>query len=300
MPISRLLFASTAMEYDAEYMMVQMLGAAGILIGLYFQKYNTIFTYNRYSKRASSYTFLPILATIIMTVAVGVVMFDALKALQWNFSQIIAPYRQDFQGENEGPTLFGAILYLVAISSVVLAFIGAYKNKNTNVILITLFLAGLFSMFFLLRGHRNIASMMIIPIISVYFYSKSIKIKNLLLSCLCIYFIIYTVGVIRQLGFAEVAGVSFQTSMFDPLNQEFGTNYKVFTCWKEMGQDNSLLLGKSYTIDVLYNMVPKTFWPDRPPGAAIRFSMAYFGKSLGELREGLGFSPIAEALMNFS
>lgn len=79
MPISRLCFDSTEMDYDAEYMMVQLLGASGILIGLLFQKYYIRFTRNKSSKQASQ-IFLTLPAIIIMSISVGIVIFGSMKA----------------------------------------------------------------------------------------------------------------------------------------------------------------------------------------------------------------------------
>lgn len=301
MPISRLCFDGTEMDYDAEYMMVQLLGASGIIIGLLFQRYYLRFTRNKRSKQASQ-IFLPLPAIIIMSISVGIVMFGAMKGIGWNLSAIFKPYGYEvlLQTGNKEQTLFGQILWILAISSTVLVFIGVYNTKNNKLILLTLLVAGLFGMFYMVRGSRMMAGMMIIPLICAYFFSKPIKIKYLLLSCVCIYLVVYIVGVVRYAGFDLLADVPIEIQMFDPLTQEFGANYSVFTKWKEIGQNSSLLLGKSYTIDVLYNMMPKYFWPDRPPGLCVQFSMDYFGVSnADELYIALGFSPIVEALMNF-
>ena len=301
MPISRLFFASAETSYDEEYMMAQLLGALGILIGLIIRGRRPKVARDKSSKE-SARVFQPVPAIILMTLTMGIVIFIALKALEWNFAAIFFPYGYELSllRGDERPTVFGAIAYLFPISSVVLSFIGARNIKSKNQIMTTLLFAGLFSIFYLLRGSRNSAGMMIISLIGVYFYSKPINIKKLLLFCLLTYFVIYGVGVVRSFGFSRLNDVAFQLEMFDPLKQEFGTNYSVFTKWKETGRDDGLLLGKSYTSDVLINMVPMRFWPDRPPTAATQFSMGYFGKVYkGELTLGLGFSPVVESLMNF-
>lgn len=301
MPISRLFFASTEMSYDAEYMIVQILGALGILIGLSFQKYNVSFTSNRSSKQASR-IFLPLPAIIIMSAAVGVVIIGTIKDLGWSLSAVLKPYGYEVMvntGTQE-QTLFGQILWVFAISSTVLAFIGANNTKNNRLILLTLLYGGLFGMLFMLRGSRMMSGMMIITLICAYLFSKSIKIKYLLLSCVCIYLVVYIVGAVRNVGFARLADVPIEIQMFDPLTQEFGANYIVFEKWKEMEQNSSLLLGKSYTIDVLYHMVPRYFWPDRPHGLSVQFALDYFGLSdVSQIVRVFGFSPIVEALVNF-
>lgn len=303
MPISRLFFASTAKsDYDNEYMIVQLLGASGIIIGLYyFQKYRIRFTSNRRSKQASR-IFLPLPAIIIMSATVGIVMFGAMKGLEWNLSAILKPYGYEATlgtGTQE-QTLFGQILWMFAISSTVLVFIGAYNTKNNKLILFSLLVGGLFGMFFMIRGSRMMAGLMIITLACAYFFSKPLKIKYLLLSCVCIYLVVYTIGAIRDVGFALLAEAPIEIQMFDPLRQELGTNHNVFSLWKEMEKDKSLLLGKSYTIDVLYLMVPSYFWPARPVGLSVQFAMDYYGVSnVAELTSAWGFSPIVEALMNF-
>jgi hypothetical protein len=220
------------MDYDAEYMMVQLLGASGILIGILFQKYYIRFTRNKSSKQASQ-IFLTLPAIIIMSISVGIVIFGSMKALGWNLSAILKPYGEaTLQTGTQEQTLFGQILWVLAISSTVLVFIGAYNTKDNKLIILTLLIAGLFSIFFSLRGARLLAGMMILPLICVYLYSKPINIKTLILSCLCIYFVIYMVGLVRDAGFAQMAGVPIKIQKFDPLTQEFGTNYSVFTKWK--------------------------------------------------------------------
>jgi hypothetical protein len=44
-------------------------------------------------------------------------------------------------------------------------------------------------------------------------------------------------------------------------------------------------------------MVPRAWWPNRPDNPAIAFSRLYFNTN--ELTEGLGFSPVLEAYLNF-
>ena len=302
MPISRLFFASKEMHCDIEYMKAQILGGLGILIGLYFQKYCLRFMKKKSSKQVSQ-IYLPIFAIIIMTIAVGIIMFCGLKALGWNLSAIFTTtryYETSLKTGNQAPTLFGAILWLCAISGTVLAFVGAYSIKNSKLILLTLLCAGLFCIFFLLRGARLYAGAMALSIICVYFYSKPINIKKILLSCLCLYFIIYMVGIVRELPIAQMANASITIQKFDPGSQEFGVNYRVFEIWSEMWQNKPLLLGKSYTIDLFSHMVPRIFWLDRPNTMAVQFSMDYFGVSnANELTMAFGFSPIVEALINF-
>ncbi len=301
MPISRIFFDSDKMTYDIEYIVAQVLGATGILIGYFIQYKCLRFTHNRKLKHESK-IFLRIPALFCMVIALTIVMFNALNALGWDFSAILNPYgfESTLLTGNEEQSLFGAILELVAISSILLSYTGAYNTNNKSVLLISLLFAIVFSMFYLLRGSRNLAGMMLIPLLCAYFYRKPIKLKKIFISCLLLYFLIYTVGVVRNIGFAQVGNIPIQLRMFDPLTQEFGTNYGVFIKWKEMDQNRNLLLGKSYTIDILYNLVPISLWPDRPPGAATKFSMDYYGVShYTELRHGLGFSPVVEALINF-
>ncbi|MEK7211202.1 MAG: hypothetical protein AAB731_01055, partial [Patescibacteria group bacterium] len=211
MPISRLFFASAETSYDEEYMMAQLLGALGILIGLIIRGRRPKVARDKSSKE-SARVFQPVPAIILMTLTMGIVIFIALKALEWNFAAIFFPYGYELSllRGDERPTVFGAIAYLFPISSVVLSFIGARNIKSKNQIMTTLLFAGLFSIFYLLRGSRNSAGMMIISLIGVYFYSKPINIKKLLLFCLLIYFVIYSVGVVRSFGFSRLNDVAFQ------------------------------------------------------------------------------------------
>jgi hypothetical protein len=302
LPISRLFFTNMDKRYDVEYMWVQLMGAAGILFGLVFHRFYLKFTCKRKAELVQR-KYLPEVAIIIMAFATGVTAFNSFKGLGWNVNAIFTPYgfESSLKTRNVNPTLFGEVVSFFAISSVVLSFVGAKFTNNKKLIFIILLFCGIFSLFFLVRGARNMSGMMVIPIIGVYLYAKPIKILNLILPCLGIYLILCAVGFIRNWGFAQIEDVKMQVEIFDPLGQEFGTNYNVFTKWKEGRQDKALLFGKSYTRDVLINIVPRRLWLNRPPGLAAQFSMEYFKKSaVKELPSGLGFSPVVEALMNFS
>ena len=301
MPISRLLFDSTPTIYDTEYMIACTLGALGILIGfLCFQKYNARTAGNKDSEQGSQ-IFRPMVSIIIMSAAVGIVLFGGMRALGWDLSALLSPrgYESSLQAGTQEQTLFGQILWVLAVSSTVAVFIGVYKTRENKLIILTLLAAGLFSIFYLLRGERLFVGMMILPLTCVYFFSRSVNIEKMLLVCLCGFALLYIVGLARNVGFALLADMTAEIQMFDPLTQEFGAPYRVFTIWKEVG-DNPLLLGKGYTIDVISNIMPKFFWPSRPDTAAVLLSMDYYGVSnVSELSSAWGFSPLVEALINF-
>jgi len=301
MPISRLLFDTAEMIHDEEYMGAQLLGAFGILIGLLIQYKYIVYTRYRFSM-PQPMEFKPTTALVCMTLSFVTVMYSALNALGWDLRAIFNPYGYEstLLTGNEEASLFGSILALLTICSIIQSFIGAYKTNNKRIIRITLLFAAVFSLFYLLRGSRNLVGMMLIPLICVYFNFKPIKLVYILISCILLYFMIYTIGVARNIGVDQVSYISIERKTYDPLTQEFGTNHGVFSKWKQINQDAPLLLGESYTIGLLYNLIPISMWPDRPPGAAVQFSMDYFGISQkSNLSEGLGFSPIVEALMNF-
>lgn len=82
-------------------------------------------------------------------------------------------------------------------------------------------------------------------------------------------------------------------SAINPSQSEFGTTYNVFS----IHQQNPLWWtgypGESY-VRILYSMIPRYFWSDRPEAIGMEFSNYFANKG-----EGLGFSMNLDALVNF-
>jgi hypothetical protein len=91
--------------------------------------------------------------------------------------------------------------------------------------------------------------------------------------------------------------LAFVVRTLDPLNGELGTSYSVVGRALQKGGEVEKLWGRTYFVDPFFNMAPRSWWPNRPDNIAVEFSKSYFNTN--ELTEGLGFSPILEAYVNF-
>jgi hypothetical protein len=84
----------------------------------------------------------------------------------------------------------------------------------------------------------------------------------------------------------------------DPLRGELGASFSVYQKLPAVSAGEDLQMGRTYTIDSAINLVPQQIWRSRPPSPAVKFSIVYYGTEF--LESGLGFSPLVEAIMNFS
>jgi hypothetical protein len=153
---------------------------------------------------------------------------------------------------------------------------------------------------FVVRGHRNLLGMLVLPLLALHMIGRRIPARRLVLAVLGGYVFLYGIGVARNFGLAKIANLSGGVDVrqaFDPLGGEFGTSYSVFTRWRASPIKRQAALGATYTRDVVLNIVPHQFWPDRPPTASIAFSMDYYRTR--NLKLGLGYSPVIEAIANF-
>lgn len=190
--------------------------------------------------------------------------------------------------------LISALLYINLLS------LKANNIWRLNKIFIR-FITFLFVMYYLIRGGRNLILILFLPIILMVFRNKVVKTRYIFLTILVLYIFSMLMGAMRNFGIIYLNDFSIENyTFFDPLNQELGVGYSVLSKYNEM-PNKGYYFGKTYTYNIISNLVPSFIGLEKSPGPAIDFSMRYFEVSnVNDLKEGLGFSPVLEALMNFS
>lgn len=161
--------------------------------------------------------------------------------------------------------------------------------------------------FFLLGGNRNIA---IFILLGAYFCVNHGKQQNgifLAITLLGAILAAAILAVAREYGILNILlGNSSNFEFSEALKYagrynegEFGTMFRVSRYVNEVRDFAYFVPGYSYIISPIVNLVPTSLFPSRPDTIATVFSYAYANASTGEKIIGLGFSPIAEAQMNF-
>jgi hypothetical protein len=135
--------------------------------------------------------------------------------------------------------------------------------------------------------------------VAVIFYKRKIGLFKAIGAGLIIVTSFYMLGVVRNIGFSNASreDIVNAAATIDPLYGEFGTSYSVFGRALDLGISDDFLFGESYTVGPVLNLVPHALWSNRPDNLAIAFSKRYFNTD--HLTEGLGFSPVLEAYLNF-
>ncbi len=300
LPISRIFFNSLPSKYDLYYIITVSFCWFFLYLGILF--YRIYFKKKKSFVELNTHNFNSKIAFLVLTSIASYQFYNIIKYTGFDLMSLLKPY--GFESsllENSDKSIFDSFSELILISTSNLVFTYTYYNNKKFLKYFSLTIILLFALILVIRGSRNVASMMLFPFIFTIMRNKSFSIHRVITFALIFYILGYSVGVIRNAGFGEIANLNFEYSVFDPLAQEFGTNYSLFTKWIEFSSNQDLALGRTYFIDPLVNLVPYKMWPNRPQGPAIQFSMSYFGVSnVSDLKEGLGFSPIIEAFMNFS
>lgn len=308
LPLSRLMIGDANVVYppDSEsdnlYMFHHILAAFGLLLGIIV--YRVIFARKRMSrinKIMGLYAVRPRLFFVLSSFMVLLNVYLFAKHLG-GIENIFQPY-----GYNAAQDLFDAsslpvtsVLDAVGTYLAIVPLVMFFSVKNRMGVRIAAYwVVAFLAMLFLVRGHRNLLGMLLMPIFTLYMLDKALSPKQLLVGTFGLFFFLYTVAIMRNFNFREIGDAyeTIQLSNFDPLAGEFGTSFSVYSKFKEIHSDDEYSYGKTYTSDVLSNLVPRFMWPSRPMSTAQTFSMTYFG-SLGH-GKGLGFSPVVEALVNF-
>lgn len=299
LPISRVFFNSYPELADFDFMYVNVLCWIGILL-------SSILFSNEYLKTTGKVYIIHLNTFSVFKVKLFLVItafwnfYSIFKNLDFNPANLLQQYGFEMQFSTGEVSIFDSVRELLFFSAVGLSYIIGNEEDNKPLKKMATILCFSYFVLILLRGSRNAATMMLFPVIVYYFKTKLVSIRNVVIVTFVLFLGGYLIGVIRNYGFSEVTGIQYSNNMFDPLAQEFGTSFSVFSKWLSMQSKIQYQFGRTYIIDPLTNFIPTAVWPNRPPSSAINFSMLYFDVvNKINLVEGLGYSPIVEALSNF-
>jgi oligosaccharide repeat unit polymerase len=295
MPLSRLLGLSAPGENDLEFMLAHLLAAAGILMGSYFSNY-------RFARPVEFRIQAGLKAKVtlaVLTVALGMVLVGrTLYFVGFKPANLLERYRfEQTLSESEGTTGDKIILFVVsAVCTFGLVF--WQKRKDRTYRAITFATLAIVAIVLLIRGNRNPFMLLMFPALGVVMQNRPLKLKWGFVLFLAIYASFQSIAIVRNVGLINRSDIDLQMDYYDPLRSELGTSYNVWTAARTTPFFHERCWGATIFADSIVNLVPATFWPDRPLTAAAKLSVYYY-ESAGEEVFGLGYSPVLEAYLNF-
>ncbi len=293
MPISRLVVHSQETPGDLGYLQQIVVVAISMTVGALLAA--AVGQYRRAPVERASTQGSATVAALLAWSALFVYLFKWLSEANFQLDQLFAAYGVGAKAYDE-TTMFDTAVTVFAVAANWAAFRFLSQSSLSRFKMLLLLLpAFILSVFFTLRGNRNMVVIQLLPLLVMYLRGRVLKIVTACLAAAFAYVGLYMVGVIRNFGFDQLQGVEVKSSAFDPLHGELGTVFSVYEKVDSLAGDE-LLLGHSYLFDTITNLVPRQLWPDRPLTAAQVASIAYYG---GQLTEGIGYSPIAESRVNF-
>jgi hypothetical protein len=218
--------------------------------------------------------------------------------MDFQLSNLFSVYR--FEVDNQtanpivsligGPLALGGLLASIAIAN------HAPRYVRFMLLALLMVMAGVY----ILRGLRLYAMMCVLPYLVFSLRGRCIQISKLGLVIFFAYFIVQGVGYIRDIGFYQLNAKELKNVDMDPLGNEFGASFKVYTLSKEHGFFSERKYGSTYTIDALKISIPRFLWSERPEGLAIHLALVATGKTdIKDLTMAYGFSNLSEAIVNF-
>jgi hypothetical protein len=299
-PVSRLLFRTDARPADEPYMLCQAVGAAGITLGFLFVLFRRQFD-RRIPPAAvtlhlrGGLVFAAVLATSFLY------YYTALRRLNFNWSAVLSPYGMEAAIDDSYDFVSVIVPILAIAGGVVGCFAALRRELGVTSRLLVAVLIGLLGLFLLTRGARNAFIMLVVPVVVIARHGRRLSLARVLPLFVAAWLFFYFVAIVRNHGVQQYVAngesARLQLAAFDPLSGELGTTSLVFEKSVNVALDGDYLFGTSYLVDPLVNVVPRALYRDRPPTLAQWFSMRYFATA--RLKEGLGFSPVLEALFNF-
>ena len=304
LPFSRVVLGTESSGGDVErdYMINSLLAALGITIGLFMcpspKPAEDTKEFWRVQGLLSRSQIGRGLMVLTVTLTLGATFFYILSQVGYSLYRLAGAYGA---GENSGDnaTLIDTLLVPFAIAAVLHYLYAARTGavKGAGVTLIKMMCFALFAMFFA-QGHRNLMLYLGLSALALRLYRRPVRLGIFAILMIVSVMGLYAIGIVRNWGWTQIDEVAIAESAFDPLHGELGTPFSVFDKLQEGRGDDSLLMGRTYTLDSVVNLVPQQLWRDRPPSPAVQFSRNYFGTD--DLPSGLGYSPVIEALINFS
>jgi len=224
-----------------------------------------------------------------------------LGRLNYSFSNILTPYGFEDAESYMSTGLHHTFAYFGFYTGV---FVLVYWNRwiervNATIMRIIYSMIGLNLIFWLMRGSRNMFVLMLFPLIVIVLYRKKIKLIRYTVFGAAALVAMYFVASFRNIGLKNIGASDVRevASSLDIYSGELGTSYSVLDKTLMTGFDRHKQYGYTYTVGVAVNLVPRDLWPNRPDNLAVEFSKHFFDTN--NLSEGLGFSPVAEAIINF-
>lgn len=309
LPVSRIFFGSAGNLADASLLKLHLFGHLGFALGTVGSVLIAgkgggddrlalgLAIRQRYGGRSLRLG----IYVILLPLMAGRYFWLLLQELGFNFYNILQPYGFEALEGAAQSNLADVFVYFGLYSLIVLGVAWNTLVRPLPVLLkaMTYAIAAMLAVFWLLRGSRNMTFLLMMPFVTVLLYKKQIRIVSAVAVGVFLIFALYLLGSIRGLGLRNVSSseLAYVIRTMDPLNGELGTSYSVVGRALQKGGEFDKLWGRSYVVDPLFNMAPRSWWPNRPDNIAVEFSKAYFNTN--ELTEGLGFSPILEAYVNF-
>ena len=294
MPVSRVVWGTTLEDLDIGFLQIHILGGLGLLCGLFFGKR---FAPERAGARRSipMTPLSPVRCVIFASGALLVVAGLIYYSVGLDFSNLFTPYGFEAsisRGDN--------IITPAAIATLVCCYNGALAHapRQTRLRRLVLVLAFIVTAAFLVRGSRNVTLIIWTPIAALALAGRRLPILKTAVIAISAFLVYSVVAVTRSVGLAEANSLPVTLDRLDPLQGELSTSYNVYRIYNLISFQDDLRYGKTYVVDFALNLVPRALWPNRPDSTAVGFSANYFQTE--DLVEGLGFSPVVEAMINFS
>ncbi len=309
LPVSRLFFGSSSSEFDLVSLKLHLFGFLGIALGAIASvvvtrrmEKNSIggksITAPQFSGSISLRTGL--FGALLLLLA-GRYFWMAMESLNFSIANVLQPY--GFEGLEGGGTtdLSNIFVYFGLYSALVFGVTwDRHIRQLPKSLSVAIYMLVIILMtFWILRGSRNMVTILGLPVIAAIYNNKRLSVIKTIAVGFAISILFYMLAGVRNIGLSNASRGDFveAVKMIDPMNGEFGTSYGVLDHALGFSDSENLLLGKSYTVDLALNMVPRSWWPNRPDNLAVAFSKRYFNTDL--LTEGLGFTPVLEAYLNF-
>jgi hypothetical protein len=305
LPFSRLLLGTESSGSDVEsgYMICSLLAALGLTIGLLMcpQSPSVAENAQAFSRAQSLRSRWQIgrgLMVVTVALTLGTTCFYILYHAGFSLERMAGAYLVGIDSD-DSVTVVDTLIIPFAIAAA-LHFMHAARTgavKGTSVVFMKALCFVLFAMF-LSQGHRNLMLYLALSILALRTYGRPIRLGSYAIAVIVSVVGLYAIGIVRNWGWVQIDQVAIDKNAFDPLRGELGTTFSVYEKLQEGRGDDSLLMGRTYTLDTVLNLVPQQVWSSRPPSPAIQFSRNYFGTD--DLPSGLGYSPVIEAIINFS
>jgi len=162
------------------------------------------------------------------------------------------------------------------------------------------------TLFWIAGGLRNIAAMLAIGFVFMLNVNRRLPTLTILLVILSSLVAAAFIAVFRNYaimalltGEVNISEIASDAASFSSryLDGEFGTPYRVYLYLKSTPSLLSIVPAKSYLLDPIINLVPTIINHERSPTLSVLFTYEYFNTT--NPPEGLGFSLINEAIINF-